>query len=87
MSVPKRFIIDKKFFQKRRDELSQSIKDGIAIIPSGSLKQRSNDTEYSFRQNSNFYYLTGFNEANSVLVIINKGDGIKTRFYLEKKTL
>lgn len=85
MPVPKRFIIDKNVFSSRRDDLSQSIKDGIAIIPSASLKQRSNDTEYSFRQNSNFYYLTGFNETNSVLVIINKGDGYKTRLYLEKK--
>lgn len=85
MTVPNRFLVDKEMFSKRREELSLSIKDGIAIIPSGTLKQRSNDTEYSFRQNSNFYYLTGFNEANAVLVMINKGEGIKTRLYLEKK--
>ena len=85
MSVPNRFIVDKEIFSRRRNKLSNHIKDGIAIIPSGTLKQRSNDTEYSFRQNSNFYYLSGFKEANSVLVIINKGEGCKTRLYLDKK--
>ena len=51
MTVPNRFFVDKEMFSKRREELSLSIKEGIAIIPSGTLKQRSNDTEYSFRQN------------------------------------
>ena len=31
---------------------------------------RSNDTEYSFCQNKHFYYLTGFNEPDALLVLI-----------------
>jgi Xaa-Pro aminopeptidase len=86
MQVPNRFSINKETFGKRREKLTKCITNGIAIIPSGSLKQRSNDTEYSFRQNSNFYYLSGFKEPNSVLVIINKnGEQSKTRLYLSKK--
>lgn len=41
----------------------------LAIIPSASLVTRSNDTEYPFRQNSDFFYLTGFNEPDAVLVL------------------
>ena len=60
-------------FLNRRNKLLDKIKDGIIIIPSAELKQRSNDTEYPFRQNSNFYYLTGFKEQNSVLVLTKRG--------------
>ena len=85
MSIEKRFLVDTKFFEERRNRLIESIDDGVVIVPSAELKQRSNDTEYSFRQNSNFYYLTGFKEENSILVIIKKGKETNTYLYLEDK--
>jgi Xaa-Pro aminopeptidase len=56
------------FKQRRFDTLSK-LKDGIAIIPAATYKTRSNDTEFSFRQNSNFKYLTGCNEPDAILVL------------------
>jgi Xaa-Pro aminopeptidase len=41
----------------------------IAIIPSAREATRSNDTQYRFRQDSDFYYLTGFEEPDSIAVI------------------
>lgn len=60
-------------FQSRRqqilDFLQQQDEPAIAIIPSAQLATRSRDTEYPFRQDSDFYYLTGFNEPDALLVL------------------
>ncbi|MFT7504569.1 MAG: Xaa-Pro aminopeptidase, partial [Gammaproteobacteria bacterium] len=70
--------IDIAQFQARRARLLSIVnsmvnKNAIVIIPSAQEVTRSNDTEYSFRQNSDFYYLTGFNEPDCFLVLSNKG--------------
>ncbi|HEX8142089.1 MAG TPA: Xaa-Pro aminopeptidase [Pyrinomonadaceae bacterium] len=43
--------------------------DSVAIISSAPEATRSNDTNYRYRQNSDFYYLTGFDEPESIAVI------------------
>jgi Xaa-Pro aminopeptidase len=43
--------------------------DSVAIISSAPEAQRSNDTNYRYRQNSDFYYLTGFDEPEAIAVI------------------
>jgi Xaa-Pro aminopeptidase len=42
---------------------------GIAILPSAPVRMRSRDVEYRFRQDSDFYYLTGFAEPDAVAVL------------------
>ncbi len=42
---------------------------GIAILPSAPIRTRSRDVEYRFRQDSDFYYLTGFAEPDAVAVV------------------
>ena len=41
----------------------------IALIPGAGLRARNSDNDYLFRQESNFLYLTGFNEPNALLVV------------------
>ena len=43
--------------------------DSVAIITSAPEAVRSNDTEYRYRQDSDFYYLTGFREPESIAVV------------------
>ncbi len=58
-------------FKKRRKQLMQQVgKGNIALIASASSRTRNRDVEYPFRQDSDFYYLTGFNEAESLAVFI-----------------
>ncbi len=58
-------------FKKRRQLLMQQIGNGnIAIVASASSHTRNRDVEFPFRQDSDFYYLTGFNEADSLAVFI-----------------
>ena len=42
---------------------------GVAVIPAAQEIIRSNDSEFPFRQNSDFFYLTGFDEPDAVLVL------------------
>ena len=42
---------------------------GIAILPAAPVRMRSRDVEYRFRQDSDFYYLTGFAEPDAVAVL------------------
>ena len=58
-------------YKARRSELAKRLpKNSIAIIPAASEALRSGDSHYRFRQDSDFYYLTGFNEPDALLLII-----------------
>lgn len=57
---------------QRRNALIDKLQpNSIAIFPAAHMVTRSNDTEYPFRQNSNFHYLTHFPEPDAVLVLSN----------------
>ncbi|HEV2911838.1 MAG TPA: Xaa-Pro aminopeptidase [Pyrinomonadaceae bacterium] len=51
------------------DFMNRLGKDSVAIISSAPEATRSNDTNYRYRQNSDFYYLTGFDEPEAIAVI------------------
>ncbi|MCX6061523.1 MAG: aminopeptidase P N-terminal domain-containing protein [Campylobacterales bacterium] len=70
-------------YQARRQKLLDSIEEGVAILSSSPLKIRSNDTEYPYRQNSDFYYLTGFEEANALLVLIKTKEIERSILFVE----
>ena len=61
-------------FQQRRFELLAQMGDGIAIVPTAPEVIRNRDSHYPYRFDSHFYYLTGFKEPESVLVLIASGD-------------
>ncbi len=63
--------INKQEFARRRKQLMAMMEpNSIAILPSAPERTRSRDTEYSFRQDSDFYYMSGFVEPESVMVLI-----------------
>lgn len=70
-------------FFNRRSKLFDCMAEGVAIITSAPTQIRSNDTEYLYRQNSDFYYLSGFYEDNSVLVLIKTSEWIKSILFVE----
>ncbi|HUG73552.1 MAG TPA: aminopeptidase P N-terminal domain-containing protein, partial [Steroidobacteraceae bacterium] len=45
-------------------------KGSIAILPAAPVRLRNNDVEYPYRQDSDFYYLTGFSEPEAVVVLV-----------------
>ena len=50
--------------------MSMMGEDGIAILPGANLVARNSDVDYLFRQDSDFHYLTGFDEQEAVFVLI-----------------
>lgn len=57
-------------FARRRARLMAMMEPGsIAVLPGARLKTRNRDVEYPFRQDSDFYYLTGFTEPDALLVL------------------
>lgn len=63
--------ISKQEFARRRKRLMDMMEpNSIAILPAAPERTRSRDTEYPYRQDSDFYYLCGFTEPDAVLVLI-----------------
>lgn len=63
-------MVNLKEFQQRRSRLLDRMGEGIAIIPTAPEVVRNRDSHYAYRFDSYFYYLTGFTEPESVLVLI-----------------
>jgi len=79
-------IVDEKEYFKRRVTLGKKLnKNSVTVIFSASFKTRSNDTEFPYRQNSNFYYLCGFKEENACLVFVKSKSSVKTFLFVQKK--
>jgi len=61
-----------EFTQRRENFMAQMPENSVAVIKASGEVTRSNDTEYAFCQNKNFYYLTGFNEPDALLVLVKE---------------
>ncbi len=56
-------------FRRRRKHLMQRLEKGsVALLASAPARIRNRDTEYPYRQHSDFFYLTGFNEPDALAV-------------------
>ena len=62
-------VFDPAPFLERRRRFAEAIGDALAIIPAARETPRNADTSYEFRQNSDFYFLTGFDEPDAVALI------------------
>jgi len=63
--------MNRKEFERRRRQLMRMVgHGGIVILPAAPVRTRSRDVEYRYRQDSDFYYLTGFAEPEAVAVLV-----------------
>ena len=79
----------KSDFKKRRKILMDKIgNDSVLIIPSARHYKRTRDVEYPYRQDSDFFYLTGFGESDSLMMLIpDKKNGQFILFCKDKDPL
>ena len=56
-------------FARRRAQLMESLSEGATILTAGHDTPRNNDVDHEFRQLSDFWYMTGFDEPNAVTVL------------------
>jgi len=73
-----------EFVSRRERFFAHMPENSVALFPAAIELTRSNDTEYTFCQNKNFYYLTGFPEPDALLVLI-KGDVNQTLLFSRAK--
>ncbi|HEY8356494.1 MAG TPA: aminopeptidase P N-terminal domain-containing protein, partial [Ramlibacter sp.] len=66
------------YAQRRARMAAQLGPNGIALIPTAPERPRNRDSDFLYRHDSYFYYLTGFTEPNAWLVVT--GDGNSTLF-------
>jgi Xaa-Pro aminopeptidase len=69
-----------ELIRQRRDEFMRHIPGGVAIFPGAPTAIRNSDVEHEYRQDSDLYYLTGFEEPNAVAVLVP--DQAEHRFVL-----
>jgi Xaa-Pro aminopeptidase len=72
-------------YQQRRQALMAKIGTGTAIFRSAPTAVMHNDVEYNFRQDSDFFYLTGFDEADAVAVFAPHHEEHKFVLFVQPK--
>lgn len=67
-------MTQQEFLRRRQQLLAKMAPGSAALIFAAPELTRSADSEYPFRQNSDFWYFTGFNEPEALLVLIKSDD-------------
>jgi Xaa-Pro aminopeptidase len=67
-------------FSERRRKVIDAIGSGVLLLPSTPTAIRNNDVEHDFRQDSDLYYLSGFEEPNCALVLSGSAEQAFTLF-------
>jgi Xaa-Pro aminopeptidase len=71
-------------YAERRQALQLRMERGVALIPTAPARIRNRDSEYLYRFDSYFYYLSGFTEPESVLVLVS-GETPKSILFCRKR--
>jgi Xaa-Pro aminopeptidase len=79
-------MFDPDIHVQRRARLLGKMQRGIAILPNAPEQRRNGDADHAYRFDSNFYYLSGFTEPESVLVLV-AGDAPKCILFCREKDM
>ncbi|HTV75288.1 MAG TPA: aminopeptidase P N-terminal domain-containing protein [Candidatus Acidoferrales bacterium] len=72
-------------YQERRSALRRRLGEAVLVVPAAQHALRNADTEYEYRQDSDFFYLTGFSEPEAVLVIAPQRAGEAVTLFLRPR--
>lgn len=77
--------MDKNFFMENRRKLGEGMKNNsLAIFFAGRAPYKSADERYSFTPNRNFYYLTGIDEEDIILLMKKQNDEISEYLFIQE---
>ena len=78
--------MDNKIYKSRRESLNKILPKNCAlIIPGADLQYRNADSSYALRQESSFYYFSGFCEPSSLMVMVHQDDKISSIVFVPPK--
>ncbi len=72
-------------YAERRKALLEKTGPGVIVIPAAPTFIRNNDVEHEYRQSSDFFYLTGFDEPDSVLVLSSRDGQFTSTLFLRER--
>jgi len=77
--------MNKKFYKSNRNKVLNKIKDNsLLILFAGNAPKKTADEKYKFTPNRNFYYLTGIDEENHILVLSKFSGKIKEYLFIKE---
>ena len=78
--------MDNTIYKNRRNSLKESLSENsVLLIPGADMQYRNADSAYAFRQDSNFFYFSGFCEPASLIAIVHNKDGISSIVFVPPK--
>jgi Xaa-Pro aminopeptidase len=78
--------MDYTIYKNRRSNLKDLLpENSVLLIPGADTQYRNADSSFPFRQDSNFYYMSGFCEPASLMAIVNNKDGINSIVFVPPK--
>jgi Xaa-Pro aminopeptidase len=78
--------MDYTIYKNRRNNLKDLLQENsVLLIPGADTQYRNADSSFPFRQDSNFYYMSGFCEPASLMAIVNNKDGISSIVFVPPK--
>ena len=79
-------MIETYEYEQRRNKVLDQLPDGsLAVLFAGVAPHRSADEAYDFEINKNFYYLTGIDQENSVLLLVKAEGESKVYLFIDEK--
>lgn len=72
-------------YSTRRHRFARALEGGVAVLPAASERFRNSHTEYEFRQDSDFAYLTGFDEPDAVLIVAPQRESEREVIFLHPR--
>jgi Xaa-Pro aminopeptidase len=78
-------IKQKEYARRRRQLMRMAGEDSIIILQAAPPRMRNNDVQYSYRQDSDFLYLTGFREHDALLVMLPQDKAGKCIFFCRSR--
>ncbi|WP_111707559.1 aminopeptidase P N-terminal domain-containing protein [Lutibacter citreus] len=77
-------FLDKEFHKNRREQLRAKMpKNSVAVFFANAIRNRSNDVEYNYHQDPNFYYLTGYMEPHALLLVFKEDQTVNNQVFNE----
>jgi len=78
--------MDNTIYKKRRDNLSEILpNNSVLLLPGADLQYRNADSAYAFRQESSFYYFSGFCEPSSLIAIVKSDKVLSSIIFVPPK--
>ena len=78
--------MDYTIYKNRRNNLKDLLpENSVLLIPGADTQYRNADSSFPFRQDSNFYYMSGFCEPASLMAIVSTKDGISSIVFVPPK--